>query len=199
VSDKIRGVLQMNKRTVLKLFLAIGMTTVVGLTGCAPVTISSTPANATVYYKESGKRIGTTPLTLNLFANDKNLVVRKDGFFSQSVTLSTIDPESVSVSLRCRSNVLLVSSPCGADLYVGSRRVGKTPHFIDYGKPYRSFVVRAPGYITQTVEIPNDPSGNVVVKLERESNNSIIFALAKDESAGNVSIYDPLLNTPSSF
>jgi len=32
-----------------------------------------------------------------------------------------------------------------------------------------------------------------------DSADNVVFALAKDESAGNVTISDPLLNTPSSF
>lgn len=155
------------------IFLAL--VALLGLTGCAPVTVSSTPPGARVYYKDSDELIGTTPVRINLVANTKEVVVRKDGYFSKTVVLSPIDPESMKVELRRREKVLLLSKPEGAELYVeGVGRVGQTPYVLDYGKPYRTFEVRAPGYAAQLFTIPEDPEGNVVIDLDRGDTVTIV-------------------------
>ncbi|WP_372807864.1 PEGA domain-containing protein [Pontiella sp.] len=139
------------------------------LSGCAPVTMKSTPSGAEVYYKDSNELIGTTPLKVNLLASDKELLFRKPGYFSKTIVVSPIDPENISVVLARRDRVLLVSKPNGAELFVeGVGRVGRTPYRIDYSKPYREFLVRAPGYAEQKFTIPEDPEGDVMVDLSRE-------------------------------
>ena len=160
----------MKRNVLLKTMAALGLATMFSLTGCAPVTVSSVPSNANVYYSNSSKRIGTTPVKINLYANSKEVVVRKDGYFSKTVVLSTIDPKNIDVELQRRTKVLLLSRPNGAELYVDGmkEKVGETPYRIDYDKPHRKFEVRSLGYTSQTIVIPEDPEGNVVVELVRE-------------------------------
>lgn len=160
----------MKRNVLLKMAAALGLAVAFVLTGCAPVTVSSVPESASVYYKNNNKRIGTTPATVNLYANSKEVVVRKDGYFSKTVLLSTIDPKNIEVELSPREKVLLLSQPSGAELYLkdGEEKVGKTPYRINYEKPFRELEVRAFGYETQTIIIPEDPEGNVVVELVRE-------------------------------
>ncbi len=181
----------MKKKTYAKLSIAIGLLAAFGITGCAPVTVSSTPPGANVYTKNKNKLIGTTPVKVNLVVRDKELVVRKDGYFSKSVVLSTIDPVSTTVELRRRERVLLVTEPAGADLYVdGVGRVGKTPYKIDYTQPYRTFQVKVPGYASRSVTIPEDPESNVVIKLDREETVTLVTrpknAVIFDEDGNNL-------------
>jgi hypothetical protein len=177
---------KVKKTNVLKCSIAVALVAVFMVSGCAPITVSSTPSNAKVYMKDSDRLIGTTPVTVNLFANSKELVVRKSGFLSKSLVLSPIDPEMVNVELQRRGKVFLLSQPSGAKLFVAGKRepVGKTPYLIDYGKPYRTFEVRAPGYIVTQYTIADDPEGNMLVELERES-SVIVMSNPK-----NVEVYN---------
>jgi len=102
------------------------------------------------------------------------------------VLLSPIGPEQIDVELERRERVLLLSRPTGAELFIKGQeqRVGKTPYRVDYGRPYREFEVRSPGYIPQIYTIPEDPEGDLVVKLERAPT---VMVVSKPK---NVEIYD---------
>jgi len=154
--------------------------------GCAPVTISSMPPDANVYYKKSDKLIGSTPSKVMVYANSREVVVRKDGYFSKTVLLSPIGPDGISVELKRRGKVLLLSRPSGAELYVKGQKtkVGKTPFLLDYNNPCRTFAVYSPGYASQIVTIPEDPEGNIVIDLEREPS---VMVVSKPK---NVEIYN---------
>jgi hypothetical protein len=160
----------MNIRTVTKLSIAAGLALAFAITGCAPVTVSSVPSNAEVYKKGSDKLLGTTPLKVNLIANEKEVVIRKAGYFSKTVELSPIDPENVEVELSRRSKVLLLTTPDGAEIFVeGVGRIGRTPYRVDYKKPYRTFELRSPGYAPHILTISDDPEGDYRVDLERDN------------------------------
>jgi hypothetical protein len=175
----------MNMKTLLNMGAASAVLLSLTLSGCAPVTLDSKPGNADVYIKSSGKFVGTTPVDVNLIANTKEVLVSKDGFFSKTVKLSPIDPESVTVVLQRRDKVLVLSKPEGAELFVeGVGRVGRTPYRIDYKKPHRKFLVKAPGYAAQTVVVPEDPEGNVMVDLERD--NSVVI----ESNPKNADVFD---------
>lgn len=166
----------MVKKVVLNLVATAGLAGAFLLSGCASVTVSSTPPKANVYYKSSDKLIGTTPAKLHLYANAKEIVVRKDGYFSQTVLLSTIDPKNIAVELVRRDKVLLLSQPSGAELFVEgqAQKVGRTPYLLDYDKPFRTFKVYSPGYASRTITIPEDPESNVMVELEREPSITLV-------------------------
>ncbi|MCF7818425.1 MAG: PEGA domain-containing protein [Kiritimatiellales bacterium] len=166
----------MVKKIVLNLIATGSLAAAFLVSGCASVTVSSTPTKANVYYKASDKPIGATPVKLHLYANAKEIVVRKDGYFSQTVLLSTIDPKNISVELKRRDKVLLLSQPTGAELFVEGQeqKVGKTPYLLDYKKPFRTFKVSSPGYASQTITIPEDPESNVMVELKREASVSLV-------------------------
>ncbi len=157
----------MNKERI-RFLIAVGLIVLFGSAGCAPVTVSSIPPDARVYTKDKEKFVGTTPVTVNLIANDRELVLRKDGYFSQTIQLSPIDPQNVTIELDRRDRVLILSDPDGADLYVdGVGRVGTTPYKVDYSKPYRTFEVKSEGYATRTFTVPEDPEEHLMVELER--------------------------------
>lgn len=163
------------KNTALRLGLAVGLVFAFAITGCAPVTMKSTPSNAKVYSKKTDELIGTTPLKVNLVANERELVLRKDGYFSKTVVLSPIDPANINVVLDHRDKVLLLSKPPGAELFVdGEGRVGRTPYRLDYNKPWRTFEVKAEGYAPISFTIPEDPEGDVVIDLERDDHLMVV-------------------------
>lgn len=176
----------MMKRNIVKLTAALALVAVSILTGCAPVTVSSIPPGAKVYYKDKDKLIGTAPVKVNLFARDKNLVVRKDGYFSHSLVVSPVDPQNTTVELRPCDRVLIMSEPTGADLYVeGVGRVGHTPYRIDYEKPYRTFEIRAYGYAARKFTVPEDPEDHIMISLDRED------LVTVDSKPKNAHIIDP--------
>lgn len=165
---------------------AAGLLSGILLSGCAPVTVSSTPPNANIYYKNSEKLIGSTPAKINVYANEREVVLRKEGYFSKTVVLSPIGQDQIKVELQLRGKVFLLSKPSGAELYVEgvAEKVGRTPYVIDYAKPYRNFEVRVPGYATRKLTLPEDPEGNIVVELEREA---AVMVVSKPK---NVEIFD---------
>ena len=174
----------MKNRIVLNLLAVGALVSGFLLSGCAPVTVGSTTKGASVYYKKSNKLIGPAPVKVTLYANSREVVVRKDGYFSKTVLLSPVGPENISVKLKKRDKVLILSRPSGAELFVEGKKVGKTPYRFDYDKSYRSFEVRLPGYAPYTLEIPSDPEGNLVAELEREPS---IMIISKPK---NVEVYD---------
>ncbi|MDZ8117221.1 PEGA domain-containing protein [Pontiella agarivorans] len=160
----------MNRKTAVKVSFAVGALLSLLLSGCAPVTLSSEPSGAYVYNKgHEETALGMTPFKVNLVANQKELIVRKNGYFSKTVVISPTDPESINVELQRRDKVLLRSNPDGAELYVDGRRVGRTPYRVDYKKAWRTFEVRSAGYASQICTIPEDPEGDVMVDLERDN------------------------------
>ncbi|WP_372796236.1 PEGA domain-containing protein [Pontiella sp.] len=164
----------MNRKRVIQLCITAGLLLTLGITGCAPVTLSSEPSGALVYEKgHADKVLGTTPFRVNLVANEKELVVRKPGYFSKTVVVSPVDPESINVKLLRREKVLLLSKPEGAELFVNGKRIGRTPYRIDYKKPWREIEVRAPGYASINYEIPEDPEGDIMIDMERD--NSVLI------------------------
>jgi len=174
----------MKNRIVLNLLIAGALASGFLLSGCAPVTVGSSTEGASVYYKKSDKLIGSAPVRVTLYANSREVIVRKDGYFSKTVLLSPVGPENISVELKKRDKVLILSHPAGAELFVKGNRVGKTPYRLDYDKSYRTFEVRSPGYAPYTLDVPSDPEGNLVVELEREPS---IMVMSKPK---NVEVYD---------
>ncbi len=170
----------MNEKVLLKMTMALGLAAVVLLTGCAPVTLSSAPSGATVY-KKNGKEIGKTPLRVNLYANSKEVVLRKGGYFSKTVSLSPIGPKNIDVGLKFRAKVLLLSHPDGAEVYADGEKVGRTPYKIDYRESYREFEIRSFGYEPHVVDVSDDPEGNVIIDLIRQP--SLMLA-SKPNGAG---------------
>ena len=159
----------MKLSTIAAWSVALVMTGMLGLTGCAPVTVSSVPPGAEVYTAGRNKLLGTTPIKVNMVASDKELVIRKDGYFSKTVVLSSIDPESTTVELKRCERILVITRPVSAELHIkGTGRIGVTPYKMDYNLPYRTFVVQAEGYAAKTITVPEDPESHIIIDLERE-------------------------------
>ena len=101
------------------------------------MTISSSPGDAQVYLKTSDKLIGTTPVKVNLVANEKELVVRKSGFFSKTVVLSPIDPKNVTVELSRRDRVLVLSPrPATVSDEFKTNLPRPRPAGVEYSEPF---------------------------------------------------------------
>jgi len=170
-NNNVKGYEVMKSKPIKNLLIATSLLAAFFMEGCAPVTVSSIPNDANLYYKSNDKLIGTTPSKVTLYANAREVVVRKEGYFSKTVLLSPVGSETIAVKLKRRGEVLLLSVPSGAELFVDGqdKKVGRTPYLIDYDKPYRTFDVRSIGYANQTYTLPEDPEGNLVVRLEREA------------------------------
>lgn len=162
----MKVVSRMNKERAGSARVIVAAAFCLSFTGCASTTLTTTPEQAEVYSKKSGKLIGTTPMKVRMLGRDRKLVVRKDGFFSRSIKLSTIAPKLVDIPLDHRRTQLLISSPRGARVFAEGELVGFTPYRIDYGKPCREYELHAPGYFPETVIIPENPAGNVVATLK---------------------------------
>jgi hypothetical protein len=145
------------------------------LTGCAPVTVSSVPDGAEVYAKGRNRLIGTTPVKVNMIARDKELIVRKDGYFSKSILLSSVDPQSKTVKLKRCERVLILTEPVSAELHVeGIGRVGVTPYKMDYDQPHRTFLIKADGYASRTFSVPEDPENHITINLDRDESVRLV-------------------------
>ena len=165
----------MKLNRIAQAFMVLALAGIFFLAGCAPVTVSSVPPGAEVYTKNRNRHLGTTPVKVNMIAMDKELVVRKDGYFSKSVVLSSIDPVSTTVKLKRCDRVLIITEPVGAELHVeGIGRVGVTPYKVDYDQPHRTFIVKAFGYAAQTFTVPEDPESHIIINLEREETINLV-------------------------
>jgi len=88
------------------------------VTGCAPVTISSVPAGAEIYDKGTGEFVGETPATINIFHSDREFLLKKPGYFAKSVKVKPVSPKKVEVTLKAANQLLLISRPAGAKVYI---------------------------------------------------------------------------------
>jgi hypothetical protein len=156
------------------------------------VTIQSRPEGATLFLSGGVELVGTTPVEV-LIEKDTAFEMHKDGYDIRQFLLSPDSHAEVTVPLvqslaATEKTILIDSEPSGADVYRpgGAELVGKTP-FEQRVRGERTFELHLSGYETKIVTVATD------------SADSVVFALAKDESARNVTVSDPLLNTPSSF
>ncbi|MCF7849066.1 MAG: PEGA domain-containing protein [Kiritimatiellales bacterium] len=136
--------------------------------GCAPVTISSTPAGAEVYDKGTGELVGETPTKVNIYHSGRKVLVKKPGYFAKTVDVKSNSPKSVSVDMTPMDRLILTSQPSGAEIYVPGqdRPVGRTP--FELSQTGVSYELRLSGYKNKMVSVPSDPERNVRVELQRE-------------------------------
>lgn len=132
----------------------------------APVTIHSTPEGAEVFRAGEENPLGVTPFKTSVFIADKDLEVRMDNFYSESVVLNHNSPKDIVVTLH-PIPVLVYTVP-SAEIYSADsgKFVGETPGDIDViPDEERDYVIRKPDYFNQ----------NVTIKLETP--NPQIFEL----------------------
>ena len=156
------------------------------------VSITSKPSGAQLYRSGGVELLGTTPVEV-LVEKDTAFEIHKVGYDIKPFMLSPESSREVTVPLKeaaasMEKMVRIDSKPSGAKVYRpgGAEFIGETP-LEQHVRNERSFELHLEGFKTKFVTVAPDSSDNVV------------FALAKDESARNVTVSDPLLNTPSSF
>jgi len=136
--------------------------------GCAPVTISSTPTGAEVYDKGTGELVGETPAKVNILYSDKEVLLKKPGYFAKTVNVKSNSPKKVSVTMNTMDRLLLTSNPSGAGVFVPGQDspVGRTP--FELSQTGVSYEVRLAGYHNQVVNVPSDPESNIRAELQRK-------------------------------
>jgi hypothetical protein len=156
------------------------------------ILVKSSPVGADLYRSGGVELIGKTPVEV-LIEKDTALEIHMSGYDIKPFMLSADSNHEVTVPLiqsaaPLSKIVLIDSEPSGALIYRpgGAEFFGTTP-FEQKVNGERTLELQLKGFKTKIVTVAPDSADNVV------------FALAKDESAGNVTISDPLLNTPSSF
>lgn len=119
------------------------------------VTISATPAGTEVF--ENGKRIGATPLKQEILKS-RTFELRKEGYFSQNITLTDAPPYEVAVELKAFPIVNVTVTPAGAKFYKENKQIGKSPAKFAVGKK-TVLEVRADRYYPQSITLtPESPS-----------------------------------------
>ena len=156
------------------------------------VTIRSKPAGALLYRSGGIELLGITPVEV-LIERDTAFEIHLKGFDIKPFTLSSESNRDVIVPLQqsrgmIEKIVIIDSNPSGAKVYRpgGAEFIGETP-LKQHVRGERTFELQLDGFKTKIITVAPDSADNVV------------FALAKDESTRNVTVSDPLLNTPSSF
>ncbi len=156
------------------------------------VTINSDPAGAQLYRSGGVEYIGATPIEV-LVEKDSAFELHKKGYKVKPFMLSPAASSEVTVPLVMdvasrEKTVLIDSEPSGAKVYRpgGAELVGKTP-FKQRILGERTYELHLEGYETKIVTIAAD------------SADSVVFDLVKSETGSNVTVSDPLLNTPASF
>jgi hypothetical protein len=156
------------------------------------ITIRSKPDGAKLYRSGGIELLGTTPVEV-LIERDTAFEIHKEGFDIKPFTLSSQSKRDVVVPLKETSGIIdkivkIDSKPSGAKVYRpgGAEFIGETP----LEQPVRG---------ERTIELQLVGFKTKIVTVAPDSADNVVFALAKDESARNVTVSDPLLNTPSSF
>ena len=126
------------------------------------VTLSATPAGVEVY--EKNKRIGTAPVNQEILTSH-TFELRKPGYFTKTVTLTSAPPYEVAVELKPFPVTTLTSAPAGAQIYREGNPVGKTPAKFAIGKA-TVLEVRADRYYPQNITLTPESPAQVNVTLK---------------------------------
>lgn len=135
--------------------------TIINLDRRPIVAISAQPDGVELY--ENGKLIGTVPLKQEILA-ERTFELRKDGYFTQSLTLKEVPPYDVSVELEAYPVITVKTEPADASIYRGSKLLGKAPVSLPVGEPVQ-LDVRADGFVSETITLSPKSSATVQVKL----------------------------------
>lgn len=153
----------MIKRTGLLFLLGL----ILMVCSCAPVTIETIPAGATIYNADGTEQLGATPYKTHMFIRDKKYVVRKERFYDEPVDLYFDSPEVLGVRLRPMP-VTLYTVP-DTDVYAANTEtpIARTPTKMEvYGKD-RTYTLKADGFYDKDVTIGPESTDPVIVELDR--------------------------------
>lgn len=139
------------------------------------VTLSATPSGTEVY--EKGKRIGTAPIVEEIGVS-RTFELRKENYFTRTITLAGAPPYEVSVDLKPFPVVTVAATPANATIYSGNKLLGKTPFSLPVGEK-TDLEVRADRFYPQKVTLTPESKDQVAVSLK-----AMPFVTVSSEPAG---------------
>ncbi|QHI69952.1 PEGA domain-containing protein [Tichowtungia aerotolerans] len=169
----------------LILTLAITLTVSGWIPFTAPVTINSSPEGAPVFKAGEEDPIGVTPFQTYVFLLDKELEIRLDKFYTESIVLNYDSPEDLFFELRPQP-VLVYTKP-SAEIYEADsgKLAGDTPMDVEVlVDEARDYVIKKKDYYDQNVTISLETQNPQIFELKHRP--LITVSTAQD----NVEIYE---------
>jgi len=125
------------------------------------VTVTTVPGGAQIY--RADKVIGKAPVKFAV-GEKTTLEVRADRYYPQSITLTPESPAQVDIALKAMPYVTVISSPAGAEVFVGDKSIGVTPveQLIEKNTVVE---LRKEGFVTKTATLTGADK-QVTVTLE---------------------------------
>ena len=132
------------------------------------------PNDASVYGVGGGEELGSLPYTLQI-REVRAFEIRKEGYYSKTVTLSPESPVEVAVQLEPIPLKYVTTSPPGATMSrIGKREVlGVAPIFL-LAEAERLIEVYIEGYARRVIGIGPDSEENIIVELEPLEKDTLI-------------------------
>jgi len=126
------------------------------------VTLSATPSGVEVF--EKGRKIGNAPVVEEI-STSRTFELRKENFFTRSITLAGAPPYEVSVDLKPFPVITVSATPANADIYSGGKVAGKGTASFSIGQA-TPVEVKADRFYPQTVTLTPDSASRVAVELK---------------------------------
>jgi hypothetical protein len=136
--------------------------TIVELARRPIVNLTADPAGAAIY--ENGKKIGTAPVEQEI-TSARTFEVRKDGYFTKSVTIKDAPPYTVHTELEAFPEITVQATPSGADIYHDGKKAGTGRASFSVGEPLK-VEVRADRYYSETATLTPESGKTVRVELK---------------------------------
>jgi formylglycine-generating enzyme required for sulfatase activity len=138
--------------------------------GWAEVNVNTNPEGAEI--SSDGQLLGTSPVTLELLAGTRELLIRKQGFRTEQRTLSVVagqQEDLPQINLQAAGGLIQLSSkPTNAAVTLDGQFAGRTPVELEVAKG-RDYQLRltSPGHNTTTriVQVPDGVPVAVAVAL----------------------------------
>ncbi len=140
---------------------------VLAICSCAPVTINTVPAGATVYSADGKNQLGTTPFDTRVVVREKGFSIRKDRYFEEAVKLDFASARTIDLKLR-PVPVLVYSKPSAKIYQTGSENpIGGTPMKVTVYDKERNYTLKAADYFDKDITVGPETADPLVVELTR--------------------------------
>jgi hypothetical protein len=126
------------------------------------VTLSAKPAGAEIY--ENGKKVGTGSITEEIL-NPRTFELRKDGYFSKTVTLKGAPPYEVSAELKAFPVITVSATPATAQILRSGKTIGTGSAKLSVGEKI-NLEVKADRFYAEKVSLTPDSPAQVSVNLK---------------------------------
>lgn len=152
----------------------------------ADVTVTTTPAGATIYVDEVD--LGKTPATVQLMSGLHELLVRKEGFkiSRQAITVAANEPLVLPEILLQEADSLLTvtSQPAGAAVSIDGRYRGTTPVEVELGPgaTYEVIISKA-GFATVESRVSMESRRGKLLRIELEARVGVVKIVSQPPDA----------------